>query len=220
MALCAAALTSPHPIRPLGSRPVSGATIGFAFFLSGLAALIYQVCWQRVLFVAFGVDIESTTIIVSTFMFGLGLGALAGGWLADLKPRAIPTMFCVAELSIAAIGFISVDVIDLVGRGASGWPPATVAVSCFLLLLPPTLLMGCTLPMLIAYCSQRAGGIGIATGSLYSINTFGAALGAFLTGFVLLYWLDLREASRVAAAANALAGVAVLAAIGRQRAGA
>ena len=53
------------------------------FFVSGIAALIYQVCWQRLLFQAFGVDIESVTIIVSTFMLGLGLGALAGGQLSD-----------------------------------------------------------------------------------------------------------------------------------------
>ena len=49
------------------------------FFVSGIAALIYQVCWQRLLFEAFGVDMESVTIIVSTFMLGLGLGALVGG---------------------------------------------------------------------------------------------------------------------------------------------
>ena len=58
------------------------------FFLSGIAALVYQVCWQRMLFVAFGVDIESVTIIVSTFMFGLGARALLGGELADRYPRS------------------------------------------------------------------------------------------------------------------------------------
>ena len=52
------------------------------FFVSGVAALVYQVCWQRLLFSAFGVDIDSVTIIVSVFMLGLGLGALAF-YLAD-----------------------------------------------------------------------------------------------------------------------------------------
>src|SRR4051812_25289323 len=41
-------------------------SLALPFFLSGVSALIYQVCWQRLLFVAFGVDIESITIVVST----------------------------------------------------------------------------------------------------------------------------------------------------------
>ena len=49
----------------------------FLFMISGTAALIYQICWQRLLFEGFGVDMESVTIVVSTFMLGLGLGALA-----------------------------------------------------------------------------------------------------------------------------------------------
>jgi hypothetical protein len=42
-------------------------------------SVFYQSCWQRLLFEPVGVDIESVTIIVSTFMLGSGLGALAGG---------------------------------------------------------------------------------------------------------------------------------------------
>ena len=43
-------------------------TIKAVFFLSGIAALIYQIAWQRMLFTAFGVDLESITIIISVFM--------------------------------------------------------------------------------------------------------------------------------------------------------
>lgn len=46
--------------------------LGLAFLSSGAAGLIYQVAWQRILFVSFGVDLISVTIIVSAFMFGLG----------------------------------------------------------------------------------------------------------------------------------------------------
>lgn len=53
----------------------------FLFLISGFAALIYQIVWQRSLFTAFGVNIESITIIVSIFMFGLGIGSLAGGFV-------------------------------------------------------------------------------------------------------------------------------------------
>ena len=55
--------------------------LAFLFLISGFAALVYQIVWERVLFAAFGVNIESITIVVSLFMFGLGLGSLAGGML-------------------------------------------------------------------------------------------------------------------------------------------
>ena len=53
------------------------------FFVSGFSALIYQVCWQRLLFTGFGVDLTSITVIVSVFMAGLGIGAFFGGRIAD-----------------------------------------------------------------------------------------------------------------------------------------
>src|SRR4030095_15442795 len=53
------------------------------FFAGGMPALIYQVVWQRVLTLYFGVDIYSTSITVATFMMGLGVGSLIGGRVAD-----------------------------------------------------------------------------------------------------------------------------------------
>jgi MFS family permease len=183
--------------------------ISFGFFLSGFAALIYQIAWQRTLFVAFGVDIESVTITVSIFMFGLGVGGIFGGYLADRFEQRIPLLFCLTEALIAAIGLFSVDIITITGKAASNLPFFAVAAVIFLLLLAPTLLMGATLPMLIAHAARLRGSVGSATGRLYFINTMGAALGAFGTGFILLYWFDLREATFVAAAANLLSSITV-----------
>lgn len=49
------------------------------FFVSGAAALLYQVVWQRTLFAIYGINVESVTMVVTAFMLGLGLGSLAGG---------------------------------------------------------------------------------------------------------------------------------------------
>jgi hypothetical protein len=65
----------------------SVAYLSFLFLISGFAALIYQIVWQRTLFAAFGVNIESTTIIVCLFMFGLGLGSFVGGHPSDKFPN-------------------------------------------------------------------------------------------------------------------------------------
>ena len=54
-----------------------------SFLLSGFAALIYQIVWQRMLVLPIGADVYSTTLVVAAFMAGLGLGSLAGGHVAD-----------------------------------------------------------------------------------------------------------------------------------------
>jgi len=199
------------------TRDVGPLPLATAFFLSGFAALVYQVVWQRMLFIAFGVDIESVTIVVSTFMFGLGIGAWAGGRLADALQARIPLGFCAMEALIGLIGLASIDVIGATGIATAGLSRGGIAVVSFLLLLPPTLLMGATLPMLVAYAWRRTRSVGVSTGSLYFINTLGAAIGAAASGFLLLHWFDAREATWIAAAANLLAAGVIGAAVAWRR---
>jgi predicted membrane-bound spermidine synthase len=184
--------------------PVPLTAVGFAFFLSGAAALAYQLVWQRLLFAAFGVDIESVTIIVSIFMLGLGLGGYGGGALADRYPKKLAELFCAAELTIAVFGFCSVVIISWVAAKTS---TSSIVVTCFVVFLIlglPTFCMGATLPMLVAYAAKQDQQIGVATGNLYFINTIGAAFGAFMTGFALLIHFDLKQVSWIAASLNLL----------------
>lgn len=180
------------------------------FFLSGVAALIYQVCWQRLLFVAFGVDIESITIIVSTFMLGLGIGALAGGQLADRFPDRIVAIFALIELGIGLFGLASPRVIETVGALTVRHSLPVIAMANFAALLVPTVLMGATLPMLVAFLVRATGNVGVSIGGLYFVNTMGAATGALAIGFVLLHYIELNTAIHAAAAINFLVGGTVL----------
>jgi predicted membrane-bound spermidine synthase len=192
-----------------GNALLGATRVGIAFFLSGAAALIYQVVWQRLLFVVLGVDIESVTIVVSTFMLGLGLGAAFGGVLADRFPGRILLAFCLLEAGIALFGIFSVDIILATDGLAAGLGRGAAAALSFGLLVFPTLLMGATLPMLVAYSFRSSRNIGVSTGTLYALNTLGAALGALAVGFFLLYWLDLRQSARVAAFLNGTAAATI-----------
>lgn len=179
------------------------------FFVSGVAALIYQVCWQRLLFESLGVDIDSVTVIVSTFMLGLGLGALAGGEIAARQPQRTLELFAQFELAAALFGAISPRLIHGVCRWIAGAPlPAIVAVN-FGLLLIPTVLMGATLPILVTHVMRGRENVGISVGVLYFANTLGGAFGAALTGFLALYYLGITHTIWVAAALNALVGCCV-----------
>lgn len=179
------------------------------FCVSGAAALIYQICWQRLLFEGFGVDIESVTIIVSSFMLGLGIGSLAGGELADRFPQHLIALFALVELATAACGAASPALIRSAGHLVVNHPLGTIAAVNFGLLLVPTTLMGSTLPILVAHVVRTYRNLGVSVGVLYFANTLGAALGAAFTGFIALYYIGLTSTIHIAVALNVVVSMAV-----------
>src|SRR5437763_17160444 len=83
-------------------------TAFMVFFASGFAALLYQVVGQRLLVFFSGSDGYSITLIVTAFMAGLGIGNLAGGYVADrLSRRLHLIVFLAAELAIMLFGILS-----------------------------------------------------------------------------------------------------------------
>ena len=84
-------------------------TLAAIFFISGFSALIYQVCWQRLLFTGFGVDLTSVTIIISIFMVGLGMGAFYGGRMADKFKENTIFIFCLIEFLIVSCQKYGID---------------------------------------------------------------------------------------------------------------
>jgi MFS family permease len=180
------------------------------FFLSGVSALTYQVAWQRLLFGAFGVDVESITIIVSTFMLGLGCGALAGGQLADRYGRRLLALFAACELGIGAFGCLSPWLIPAVGDYSYSFGLFGIALANFLLILAPASLMGATLPMLVSYLFRGNRNVGISIGGLYLSNTLGAGLGAIAAGLILFTFLTLDEAIYAAACGNFIVSTIVI----------
>lgn len=185
--------------------------LSLLFFISGSCGLIYQVAWQRALYSSFGTDVDSVAIIVSAFMLGLGLGALAGGKLVDRFSNRALILFCLCELGIGIYGAFSYWLILSVGDLVVSYNLLIIALTNFLLVLIPALLMGATLPILITYISKYWGNIGKTTGHLYAINTFGAAIGASLTGFILFNYFELPVVINFAVMMNLLvAGIAYL----------
>ncbi len=192
------------------THPALISGVGLFFLVSGACALTYQVAWQRLLFTAFGADLESITIIVSSFMLGLGVGAIAGGLLADRYPKLALTLFALLEGGVGAFGWISPYLLRSAGDlFLHASTPATALVN-FLLVLAPTFMMGATLPILITDLSRRWENIGRSTGVLYSVNTLGAAIGAFAAGHLLFDHLALDDALRLAALGNFLVAGGVL----------
>ena len=179
--------------------------------MSGTAALVYQVVWQRILALQTGVGIHSIAIIVAAFMVGLGLGSHLGGvWCERFAPRKALAAFASIELAIGLLGAASGPFLyDLLSLRLSHLfhPLARAAVVQFACLATPTLLMGMSLPFLVRALVRDAAGAPRAIGLLYALNTLGAAAGALVTPWVLVRYHGMRIALFVAAAANITAGL-------------
>lgn len=180
------------------------------FGVSGFAALLYQVVWQRSLFAIFGINTESVTVVVTAFMLGLGLGSLAGGRISEDPKRSVLLVFSLVELGIGVFGLVSLALFRAAGETLLHASAVVTAGATFLLVLIPTLLMGATLPLLVAFVVRESGNVGRSVGLLYLVNTFGSAAASVLGVRAVLPYLGQAGAVRVAVALNFAASLAVL----------
>lgn len=175
--------------------------LSFIFFFSGMSAIIYQIAWQKLLLQNLGSDTESVTIIVSTFMAGLGFGALMGGFITK-KFKNIIFFFFIFEFLIGAFGLISFDLFLFLTNQFVNVDYLFLIFINFLFFFVPTLLMGATLPILTIFILRKIKNVGDAIGLLYKVNTLGSALSTILTGFILFIFLDLKESIILASSLN------------------
>lgn len=189
------------------------------FFCSGISAIIYQVIWQRVLFASFGTNIEAITIIVSVFMFGLGVGSLFGGKLANTSSKKLLYYFIFFEIAIGIFGLVSIQLIEYVGhitlKLGGSWLPLVV----FCILFIPTLAMGATLPVLVSYLFKERKSVGDTVSHLYYINTLGSAVGSLLTVAVLFVIGTLQTTIYVAVTINFMIALITFTGIQKKRLG-
>lgn len=184
----------------------SFAFILFLFLLSGFSALLYQVIWQRMLAMFSGVDIYSVTIIVAAFMGGLGFGSMVGGYISDrISGRWRILLFALSEFFIGAFALISKYIYyDFLYLNHNHLASSGVVMTLvlFLSLLIPTFLMGMTLPLLSKALIGPLEKAAETIGALYGLNTLGAALGAFITGWVLIRSFGFVTTLHIGAAIN------------------
>lgn len=184
------------------------------FGLTGFSALTLQVVWQRVISIHAGVDLFSITTVVSAFLAGLGLGSLAGGWLADrLGARRALAAFAASNAGIGVFAWLSIWLFYDLYRSVAPHVGGTLGAFGFhfLLLVVPTTLMGLSLPLVAKGVVERVETAGPLVGRLYAVNTVGAGLGAAVSGWFLVGSFGFEGTTRMAGTVNLVAAVGILA---------
>src|SRR6185503_712966 len=185
------------------------------FFLSGACGLVYQVLWLRKLSLVFGTTTFAVSAVISSFMAGLGLGSYLSGRHLAGRGRAL-RLFGAMEIGVGLYALLLPWLLAAVGRsftravgglGLTVYGESVLKLGLsFALLLPPTALMGATLPLLAEHTVERFGHLGARVGRLYALNTLGAAVGCFLAGFAAMPALGIRGTTWAAAALNFMVG--------------
>ncbi len=200
------------------------AIVACALLFSGLSALVYQVLWTRLLGFVFGTTSEAIGSVLAIFFAGMAIGnAWAARRLGSVeRPLRV---YGLLELGIGAWALLSLPLLQAL-PAVYGWlggdpgPLATFALrisTTALLLLPPTIAMGATLPVVARGVVSDDRTLGRWSALLYAANTLGAVAGAYLCGFWLLPSLGLTAAVWGAAVVNLLVAALVLVTLGNAR---
>ncbi len=182
--------------------------LGLIFFVSGASSLMYQVAWQRLLTLHYGVGSISIALIVSVYMAGLGFGAILGGYIVERLQNRI-SMYILVEFLLGCFGLASLPVLGWLGSKTAG---SSYLVSFFCMwgfLVIPTLLMGVTLPVFTKIFNVLSANFVQTVSFLYFVNTLGAVFGALFAGYVVISFFGLDTAVYVASFLNFSLALAV-----------
>jgi spermidine synthase len=188
----------------------------FLFALSGCIALVYEILWTKYLSLTFGTTIEAVSVVTATFMAGLAIGSLLLGRYAD-RSRRLLLVYALLEVGIGLSALLFPLALDLLEQ-VYIWlrqtlPDHSVLTTALhlgfaaLLLLPASICMGGTLPVMCRFFVKKQ--LTSEIGRLYALNTLGATLGAFGSGFLLIPLLGLSRTGWLAVVVNLLIALGV-----------
>ncbi|OGW82078.1 MAG: hypothetical protein A3G33_04860 [Omnitrophica bacterium RIFCSPLOWO2_12_FULL_44_17] len=165
------------------------------FFFSGVCGLVYEIAWLRVMGIVFGNTTFATSTVLAGYMAGLGLGALYFGKRIDQKGNPI-LLYGILEGGVAVYAVLTPLIWKLIEFIHVSFyrifQPSFLIASLFMFavafvaLFIPTFLMGGTLPVISKYFVKTRQDTAKNIGLLYGLNTAGAVVGVFLSGFFLL----------------------------------
>lgn len=188
------------------------------FFLSGICGLVYEVVWARMLTLVFGNTTHAYSTVLTVFMVGLALGSIVFGRLVDRAASPL-RIYGLLEIGIGVYAAAFPHLLKLQDRFALLYRPESdftmsslaLFLFCSTALVVPTVLMGGTVPVLSRYFVENYENRGQRIGQIYALNTFGAVLGCFLTGYVLMLHLGITRTVILGSAINIIIGAVCLA---------
>ncbi|HET9532837.1 MAG TPA: fused MFS/spermidine synthase [Blastocatellia bacterium] len=190
------------------------AVVLICFALSGFIALSYEVIWSRVLALIIGSSVYAFSIMLTTFLVGLALGASFASRIVDRIRRPV-LAFALVEIGVGVtsmagaylfneLPYIFMQLYRMFDTSAFGLLLFTRFLVASLVMVVPTLLLGALFPLVVKIMTfgSRDQTTGRMVGDAYSVNTVGAIAGSFASGFIMIPLMGLLGSLRLSAALN------------------
>ncbi len=176
------------------------------FVGSGCAALIYEIVWLQMLQLVIGSTAVSLAVLLATFMGGMCLGSVLLSRVLSMRHRPLRVYagleFCIGLIGLAVLfGMPLLEHVYLAGAKPGMFSILLRGLVSAVCLVPPTLLMGATLPAISRRLETTPMGVSW-LGFFYGGNIAGAVFGCLLAGFYLLRVHDMAVTTYVAVAIN------------------
>jgi spermidine synthase len=191
-------------------------------FFSGMAALLYEMVWTRLLINFFGSSTYSFSIMLAAFILGITIGS----WIIYQAQLTKFNKIKILTYSQAAIGLTTMAVLLFYERlPYTLWKVSALFsktpqsfeiflfvefLICVALILLPTIFMGISLPAAAEAYSIGKNGIGSAVGKIFSVNTIGTVIGVIITGLVFIPYFGIKKTFEIGIAINVLSSIILL----------
>ena len=175
----------------------------WSFALAGCAALSYEVIWTRALTFFVGNSTYAFSAMLTTFLCGLALGSALVARISDRSANVLALLGAL-QVGIGVYGILTIAILGRLFYGLDGWwegfsnaywgaPLGLTFLKTFVVILPPTLCMGATFPLVSKIVAQGPDMVGRGVGRAYACNTLGAIVGAWVSGFVAIPLLGIHH---------------------------
>lgn len=207
---------------PQISPRISATIIMFLFLCSGFSGLIYESIWTHYLKLLLGHSAYAQTLVMTIFMGGLAIGA----WITSqyiYKIKSLLLTYAFVEIVLGLFAFFFHDIFQFFNNflflslpGTNVTPTLFSSIKwsgAILLILPQSILLGTTFPLIssgLLQISDKQEHSGNKFSLLYFSNSFGAAIGALVSGFVLIQAYGFPGTIKTAGWINIFVGLSII----------
>lgn len=203
----------------VGMRPSSpgryNLVMAICFFASGFAGLSYEICWIRKACLIFGATTFAVSTVTAVFFGGLAIGSYLFGQYSRRMQRPL-MIYALLEFGLGVIALFNPLLFSRAEELYRSFYPAFAGSFALLsltrmalvtvVILPPTILMGATLPLFCRYYVVSRDKISLSVALLYGLNTLGAMVGCAVTGFGLIPGIGVNKTIWLAGMVNLVVG--------------
>jgi predicted membrane-bound spermidine synthase len=192
-------------------KPIQINKYGLFLFLTGFAALVYEIVFIKTLSLILGQSTYTFSVMLAAFMIGIGIGSL----LAARSKGEPLLLFSLTQIGIAAYSIVFIPLLNktstpafLIAKLPFFLQNSSLIILSLAMMIIPTTLMGLGFPLLAKHVVETKNDKK-QIGRLFAYNTAGGLFGSLAAGFIFLPEFGVSSSLTIAAVINLSVAVSI-----------